>query len=80
MLVKPQMVSRLQNLNDHESQCEPEDNEVIHKVALQTPAIWFPVLIVIGERALYSSSKPYKSSRLKGIFLERAGRSTVLSL
>lgn len=29
MLVKPQMVSRLQKLNDHESQCEPEDNEVI---------------------------------------------------
>ncbi|KAM7443236.1 hypothetical protein ABFA07_007890 [Porites harrisoni] len=29
MLVKPQMVSRLQNLNNHESQCEPEDNEVI---------------------------------------------------
>ncbi|KAL9955084.1 hypothetical protein ACROYT_G036359 [Oculina patagonica] len=29
MLVKPQMVSRLQNLNDHESQCEPEDNEVV---------------------------------------------------
>lgn len=28
MLVKPQMVSRLQNLNNHESQCEPEDNEV----------------------------------------------------
>lgn len=30
MLVKPQMVSRLQNLNNHESQCEPEDNEVTH--------------------------------------------------
>jgi len=29
MLVKPQMVSRLQNLNNHESQCEPEDNEVV---------------------------------------------------
>lgn len=29
MLVKPQMVSRLQNLNEHESQCEPEDNEVV---------------------------------------------------
>ena len=29
MLVKPQMVSRLQNLNNHESQCEPEDNEVL---------------------------------------------------
>ena len=28
MLVKPQMVSRLQKLNNHESQCEPEDNEV----------------------------------------------------
>lgn len=28
MLVKPQIVSRLQNLNNHESQCEPEDNEV----------------------------------------------------
>ena len=28
MLVKPQMVSRLHNLNSHESQCEPEDNEV----------------------------------------------------
>lgn len=29
MLVKPQMVSRLQSLNDHESQCEPEENEVV---------------------------------------------------
>lgn len=29
MLVKPQMVSRLQALNAHESQCEPEDNEVV---------------------------------------------------
>lgn len=30
MLVKPQMVSRLQSLNDHESQCEPEENEVLY--------------------------------------------------
>ncbi|XP_068717865.1 E3 ubiquitin-protein ligase TRIM71-like isoform X2 [Montipora capricornis] len=29
MLVKPQIVSRLENLNNHESQCEPEDNQVI---------------------------------------------------
>ncbi|XP_067045260.1 tripartite motif-containing protein 2-like isoform X1 [Acropora muricata] len=29
MLVKPPIVSRLQNLNNHESQCEPEDNQVI---------------------------------------------------
>ena len=29
MLVKPQMVSRLQALNAHESQCEPEENEVV---------------------------------------------------
>lgn len=28
MLVKPPIVSRLQNLNNHESQCEPEDNQV----------------------------------------------------
>lgn len=29
MLVKPQIVNRLENLNNHESQCEPEDNQVI---------------------------------------------------
>lgn len=56
MLVKPQMVSRLQNLNDHESQCEPEDNEVIHIVTLHIPAIWFHALIVISQRAVNSSS------------------------
>ena len=28
MLVKPQIVNRLENLNNHESQCEPEDNQV----------------------------------------------------
>lgn len=28
MLVKPPIVNRLQNLNNHESQCEPEDNQV----------------------------------------------------
>lgn len=39
MLVKPQMVSRLQNLNNHESQCEPEDNEVstAHDPSLISP-------------------------------------------
>lgn len=58
MLVKPQMVSRLQNLNEHESQCEPEDNEVINIVTLQMPALWFPVFVVIGRRVLNSSSKP----------------------
>jgi len=58
MLVKPQMVSRLQNLNEHESQCEPEDNEVINIVTLQMPALWFPVFVVIGQRVLNSSSKP----------------------
>lgn len=29
MLVKPQMVSRLTYLNAHESQCEPEDNNIL---------------------------------------------------
>lgn len=62
MLVKPQMVSRLQNLNDHESQCEPEDNEVIHTFTLQISALCFPGLVVICQRDLNSSSKPYKSS------------------
>ena len=39
MLVKPQMVSRLQKLNNHESQCEPEDNEVstVHDPNLISP-------------------------------------------
>ena len=65
MLVKPQMVSRLQNLNDHESQCEPEDNEVIHIVMtlqMPAPAVWFHAVIVIGQRAVNTSSKLYKSS------------------
>ena len=29
MLVKPQMVSRLTHLNDHESQTEPEENDIV---------------------------------------------------
>ena len=29
MLVKPQIVSRLQTLSAHESQCEPEENDVV---------------------------------------------------
>lgn len=68
MLVKPQMVSRLQNLNDHESQCEPEDNEVIHMFTLQISALCFPGLVVICQRDLNSSSKPYKSSNQTDMF------------
>lgn len=59
MLVKPQMVSRLQNLNEHESQCEPEDNEVIPMLTLPTPC--FSLLVVIGQRVLNLSRKPFKS-------------------
>lgn len=62
MLVKPQMVSRLQNLNEHESQCEPEDNEVMHMFTLQMPILWFAVLAVIGQRVPNLSRKPFKSS------------------
>ena len=61
MLVKPQMVSRLQNLNEHESQCEPEDNEVI---LVKCWPYGFAVFVVISQRVLNSSSKSYKSSNL----------------
>ena len=67
MLVKPQMVSRLQNLNEHESQCEPEDNEVIHMLTLQMPTLWFAVLAVIGQQVL-KFSRNHLSLLIKNIF------------
>ena len=60
MLVKPQMVSRLQNLNEHGSQCEPEDNEVTpHYSNADSMLSCFGCNP--GQRVLNLSRKPFKS-------------------